>query len=743
MERNYIAFISYRHLPLEMETAKKLHRRIEHFRIPKELRRDGADRLGLVFRDQEELPISSNLSANIEEALDHSEYLIVICSPETVKSRWVLGEIDYFLRSHPRDRVLAVLAAGTPEEAFPPQLTCPEEDGGLPIEPLAANIVTDSAVKRARLFQRESLRILAALIGCPFDALYQREVRYQRRRRSAVSAAIGITTAAFIGLLLNRNAQIRAQLEKTQINESVALAVLSERTYWEGNYNGALEYALQALPSEGNKRPYVPAAELALSGEVNVYRQGMLSYDCSFEQDSAILLMAISQSGKHLATADSTGGIWLFEPDVNTLKWHVQTDRITTLAFAGEESVVMSGIFGTEVRRVEDGSLRWRTEQTNNLNLLAFSQDGQLLLKSDYADPACEKIEELSLVSVLSGETLQRISLSDHEPRPCAAAAFNADANCTALILPDNDSEASLVLCDFSSSSAQILRENLPYSAGCSAYGLRFTPGGDLALACDNMDGVSFVMLFDAKKDWDLHFETEIETEKIAQVVNDHILTLAALDYFEAGEEHLVVASKHNLMMLTLEDGGIVWQRTLPGIPVAAKMYDNETMGLILSDGTITACTPDGVLTYTQDVFCFSSGYAVYTGKISGDSYSDSSFFTVSETTPGRVSVVRFVNDPSMSLLAELPDNAVRFVLLPSPSGERIACMIVDITGEVNSWTLLDAGSHTATNVLPFPGSLPQNLSRLTLQEDGMLAVADDANYSDLPQSFQEVVSVR
>ncbi len=30
MERSYIAFISYRHLPLEMATAKKLHRRIEH-----------------------------------------------------------------------------------------------------------------------------------------------------------------------------------------------------------------------------------------------------------------------------------------------------------------------------------------------------------------------------------------------------------------------------------------------------------------------------------------------------------------------------------------------------------------------------------------------------------------------------------------------------------------------------------------------------------------------------------------
>ena len=64
-ERNYKAFISYRHKPLDMETAKKLHRRIEQYVIPKELRRNGEKKLGLVFRDQDELPISNNLTENI------------------------------------------------------------------------------------------------------------------------------------------------------------------------------------------------------------------------------------------------------------------------------------------------------------------------------------------------------------------------------------------------------------------------------------------------------------------------------------------------------------------------------------------------------------------------------------------------------------------------------------------------------------------------------------------------------
>ena len=139
MERKYKAFISYRHLPLQMEVAKAVHRRIEHYTVPKNLRKDGARKVGLVFRDQDELPIAGSLSANIQTALDNSEFLIVICTPETSGSEWVLREISYFLEHHDHDHVLAVLADGAPEEAFPKQITeIRGEDGELLeiVEPL-------------------------------------------------------------------------------------------------------------------------------------------------------------------------------------------------------------------------------------------------------------------------------------------------------------------------------------------------------------------------------------------------------------------------------------------------------------------------------------------------------------------------------------------------------------------------------------------------------------------------------
>ena len=141
MERKYIAFISYRHAPLDSAVAKALHGLIEQFKIPKTLRKDGKRKLGLVFRDQEELPVSSDLSEDICRALDNSEYLIVVCSPDTAKSPWVSREIAYFLSRHPREKVFTVLAAGEPGDVFPYVLTHAENGERVEeVEPLALDV---------------------------------------------------------------------------------------------------------------------------------------------------------------------------------------------------------------------------------------------------------------------------------------------------------------------------------------------------------------------------------------------------------------------------------------------------------------------------------------------------------------------------------------------------------------------------------------------------------------------------
>ena len=90
----YDAFISYRHTEPDKSVAERLHRLLETFKIPKTIvKAIGKKRIQRVFRDRDELPTSSNLADNISAALESSEYLIVICSPRTPQSQWVLKEI--------------------------------------------------------------------------------------------------------------------------------------------------------------------------------------------------------------------------------------------------------------------------------------------------------------------------------------------------------------------------------------------------------------------------------------------------------------------------------------------------------------------------------------------------------------------------------------------------------------------------------------------------------------------------
>ena len=81
----YDAFISYRHCELDKFVAENLHKQLEAFKIPKALvasgKTNGKTKIERVFRDRDELPLASNLADPITQALEHSDYLIVICSP--------------------------------------------------------------------------------------------------------------------------------------------------------------------------------------------------------------------------------------------------------------------------------------------------------------------------------------------------------------------------------------------------------------------------------------------------------------------------------------------------------------------------------------------------------------------------------------------------------------------------------------------------------------------------------------
>ena len=222
----YDAFISYSHSEPDAFVAGKLHSMLEHYKVPKKIREiSGKKKIERVFRDREELPLSANLAMGICEALENSEYLIVICSPRSVKSEWVQREIETFLLTHTKDKVLTLLAEGEPEEAFPDSL-CYEEkilhrpDGKAEtvrerIEPMAADVRGADHREIEKKLKEEFLRILAPMLGCTYDELKQRHRDYMFRR-----VIVGVSAAAVLAVGVTAFTLYQAAKTETQYQEA-------------------------------------------------------------------------------------------------------------------------------------------------------------------------------------------------------------------------------------------------------------------------------------------------------------------------------------------------------------------------------------------------------------------------------------------------------------------------------------------------------------------------------------------
>ena len=315
----YDAFISYRHCDPDKFVAKHLHKMLETYKLPAGLKKTAPrQKISRVFRDQEELPLASNLEDPIIEALSQSEWLIVICSPRLKESMWCTREIETFIAMHGRRKVLLVLAEGEPEESFPEQLLYDEqvvttEDGReqtvrVPMEPLAADFRGGSHGEIKKKMKTESLRLLAPIFGVGFDDLRQRH--RERRIRTIMTAALSVTVLAVLfgaycaatairineqknriasqaeeireqnEEILKQNEEIASQAEEIEtqyealkLETALGLAEKSREYLNEDNRVLAIRTAVSALTEyEGTEMPYTPEAMAALADATYAYK---------------------------------------------------------------------------------------------------------------------------------------------------------------------------------------------------------------------------------------------------------------------------------------------------------------------------------------------------------------------------------------------------------------------------------------------------------------------------------------
>ncbi len=268
----YTAFISYRHLTPDEEVAKKLHTMIETFGVPAPLKRSlEIKNMGRVFRDQEELPLSSSLGDDIHQALDNSDWLICICSPRYLTSRWCMEELRYFLSLGRADRVLTVLVEGEPDEAFPEAIRYQMVDGvRVEKEPLAADVRANSLEEILKKLKSEKLRILAPMLGVSYDDLRKRARRRKNRIIASITAAAFLLLSGFLGYAIaknneiaKKNEEITAERNEALIAESKWLTKSANEALAAGDRMLALQLCLEALPTDF-ENPERPVTEEAL-----------------------------------------------------------------------------------------------------------------------------------------------------------------------------------------------------------------------------------------------------------------------------------------------------------------------------------------------------------------------------------------------------------------------------------------------------------------------------------------------
>ena len=323
-QRSYAAFICYSHAD-NRETDRQwgnwLQRVLEEYEVPPDLIGQRNIRgeevpasLFPVFRDEDELAADADLSRTIRRAEECSRAMIVICSPNAVRSSFVEQEIRYFHELGHGHRLLALIVDGEPNTTDSDRECLPVPLRSAGNEPIAADVRPDGVAtpawtsaaayrrslaeagtslprgkldERARDYENRlelaKLKVIAGVLGVPLGELTRRtnafELERSRRRARTLRAwlatvsafAIAAATAGMIAYRNQREAQTQtvvAQQQREQaIRESKRADAQAERAIFER------DRALRANYVNTVRQ----AAMLVASGKFAAARQTLLS----------------------------------------------------------------------------------------------------------------------------------------------------------------------------------------------------------------------------------------------------------------------------------------------------------------------------------------------------------------------------------------------------------------------------------------------------------------------------------
>lgn len=219
----YKAFISYSHK--DMEYAERLQKSLESYIIPTRFRKEEKIRNKhfKIFRDATDLN-SGSLEGNLDSELDDSEFLIVICSPNSAKAssnkHWVNIEVQHFIDIGREDYIIPVIIEGEPlshneNECFCDALqkkTNGDEFLGIEARGVTKKVSFFHKLNRLLgipkdddIYERSFIHIVSRLLNIRFDDIWQRRKKAQRKQ---FVSKIGIALLIILSLFMAAKSQI-------------------------------------------------------------------------------------------------------------------------------------------------------------------------------------------------------------------------------------------------------------------------------------------------------------------------------------------------------------------------------------------------------------------------------------------------------------------------------------------------------------------------------------------------------
>ena len=415
----YDAFISYRHCELDKFVAENLHKALETYELPKNLK----EQLNIegrtfkrLFRDQEELPLSSNLEDPILEALQSSKYLIVICSPRLKDSLWCKKEIETFKKLRGRENIFCVLIEAEPADSFPEEVLFDEievvkngkkKKEKRPVEPLAADVRGATKKDVLKKIHEEKLRLAAAMCHIDYDDLKQRHKLREQKRKANIATGIAIASILFLLYTSIMLIKINSQQNILKNHQALTLAENAEEYLLEDNRYDAIKSSYESLTRfNGVKMPYTPEGESALVESLGVYDVGS-SYKVVSELKPDVVLMDLGLAG--LNGIEATQKIIESSPNTSViaLTSHDREEEVMATLGAGAKGYCLKDIDPATLAGViknvakgacwlDPGIAKWA------LNQFPRPKDPSLMAQGTFTDSRAQLTErELEVLKLL------------------------------------------------------------------------------------------------------------------------------------------------------------------------------------------------------------------------------------------------------------------------------------------------------------------------------------------------------